>query len=122
MIRPNKYLKNIAIPPRAHSIQILDALRSKEGVFKLDSNEAVIPPSPKVIAAIASFLKKKNNLNWYPNPKADELRKESGRYVRIKTGYILPTSGSEQALQFISNAYVMEGDEIIVPIPTFSPF
>ena len=57
MIQPNKYLKNIALPPRAHSIQMLDALRSKDGVFKLDSNEAVIPPSPRVIKAIASFLK-----------------------------------------------------------------
>lgn len=122
MVQPNKYLKNIALPPRAHSIQMLGALRSRNGIFKLDSNEAVIPPSPKVIKAIISFLKEKNNLNWYPNPKADELKKEIAKYVGAKPNQILPTNGSEQALEFISNAYVKEGDEVVVPTPTFSPF
>ena len=122
MVHPNNYLKNIALPPRAHSIKILDAQRSKKSIFKLDSNEAVIPPSPRAIEAVTSFLKEKNNLNWYPNPKADELKKEIARYVRMTPDHILPTNGSEQALEFISNAYVREGDEIIVPTPTFSPF
>ncbi len=122
MIQPNKYLKNIALPPRAHSIQLLDGMRSKKGIFKLDANEAVIPPSPKVIAAIRSSLKEKNNLNWYPNPKADKLRREIARYVHAKPEQILPTNGSEQALEFLANAYAQEGDEVVVPTPTFSPF
>ena len=123
MIQPNKYLANIASPPpRAHSIKFLSGARSKPGVFKLDSNEAVIPPSPQVLKAIAAFLKEKNNLNWYPDPKADELRTEIARYVHTKPEQILPTNGSEQALEFLTDAYVSEGDEVVVPTPTFSPF
>ncbi len=121
MVRPNEYLKNIPLPPRAHSIKFLDAKRGAE-VFKLDSNEAVIPPSPRVFTAIKKFLSQKNNLNWYPDPAADELCTRIARYVHLAPEHILPTSGSEQALQFISNVYVREGDEIVVPTPTFSPF
>ncbi len=122
MIQPNSYLRKIVLPPRAHSIKFLNAMRSKKGVFKLDSNEAVIPPSPKVLTAIAAFLKEKNNLNWYPNPTADELRDEIARYVRAKPEHILPTNGSEQALEFLANTYLKEGDEVVTPTPTFSPF
>jgi len=122
MIPPNKHFKNIALPPRAHSIKTLERMRSKKGILKLDSNEAVIPPSPKAIAAIVSFFKEKNNLNWYPNPSADGLKKEIARYIHMKSEQILPTNGSEQALEFLSNTYVKEGDHIIVPTPTFSPF
>ena len=122
MIHPNKHFKNIALPPRAHSIQALDTQRSKNGIFKLDSNEAVVPPSPKVIAAIKKFLDSKNNLNWYPNPTADKLRKEIAQYIGARPEQILPTNGSEQALEFLSNTYVEKGDEIVVPTPTFSPF
>ena len=96
-------------------------LRNKE-VYKLDWNEATIPPSKRVINRIIKFLKAKNNLNWYADPEANELRQVLSKYLKVRTNKILITNGSNQALELICGAYIENGDEVIIPIPTFSTF
>ena len=90
--------------------------------FKLDWNESTIPPSPAVADAIQAHLSGAHHLNWYPEVSCSTLRGAISEYVGHDPAGILVTNGSDDALDLLCRTYLDEGDEIVLPVPTYTHF
>jgi len=88
--------------------------------YKLDWNEATVPPSPRVHATISSFLMEQNHLNWYPTLGSPELKDRLSRFVGRPTEEILVTNGSDDALKLICDTFLDSGDHVLAPSPTYT--
>ena len=89
-------------------------------VAKLDYNESVYPPSPKVIKSVKKALKS-YPLNWYPDPDYLELKNEIEKVHEGKVGFenILITNGSCEALAVIAKTYCNHDQEVLLISPTY---
>ena len=56
---------------------------------------------------------------YSPNPGAMSLRKKIGEVFEVPASDVCVTAGTEEALYAIFQAYVGEGDEVLVPDPGF---
>jgi histidinol-phosphate aminotransferase len=87
------------------------------GYIKLNSNENPYPPSKAVLKAI----KNEKRLNYYPNPKADELRKALGELYGFSPDNIFIGNGSDEVLGFAYIAFFNPKDkDIVFPDITYS--
>jgi len=96
--------------------------RPQQVPYKLDWNEATIPPSPKVYQAIVSFLSHSNHLNWYPELGSRSLASALADYTEVPAEQIMVTSGSDDALDLVCKTYIAPGDRVVVPMPTYTHF
>ena len=90
--------------------------------FKLDWNEATVPPSPRVLEAIARFLGNSHHLNWYPELYSRRLTEALGRYTDLSPEHLLVTNGSDDALALVCNTFLDPADEVVAPTPTYTHF
>lgn len=93
------------------------AWRRRE-LARLMSNECPLPPSPHVIKAAAEALA---DSNLYPN-SGEDLRVRLGEFAGVPTGSIVLGNGSTELLDVIARLFLDEGDEAIIPIPTYAFF
>ena len=93
-----------------------------KGAIKLSSNENPLGTSPKVIKTIFSSLKGGElDLSIYPWEKnEDELVNEISTYVNARVENIVIGAGVDGVLDTIVKLFIDNGDEAIIPIPTFS--
>ncbi len=89
-----------------------------ERVIKLNTNENPFPPSPKVMAAIASI--DAENLRRYPNPTADAFRAVAARVLGVERGMILAGNGSDDILTIATRTFIPPGGTLAFPDPTYS--
>ncbi|HEY8390401.1 MAG TPA: histidinol-phosphate transaminase [Clostridia bacterium] len=88
-----------------------------EGYIKLNSNENPYPPSKKVLKAIKSSSK----LNFYPSPRADNLRLELSKLYNIPQDNIFIGNGSDEVLGFAFLAFFNKHEkDIVFPEVTYS--
>ena len=88
--------------------------------YKLDWNEATVPPSPRVHASISSFLMEQNHLNWYPTLGSPELKQRLAEFTGRPTEEILVTNGSDDALKLVCDTFLDPGDHVLAPSPTYT--
>lgn len=93
-----------------------------KGGIKLSSNENPLGPSPEVVKAIANSLESGDlKLSVYPwEGDEDELRAEIARYVSSGVKNIVIGAGIDGVLDTLVKIFIANGDEAIIPIPTFS--
>ncbi len=85
-------------------------------VIKLASNENPLGAPP----AVLKFLRENiEDIHLYPDPEANELRKEIAKYVGVKPSNITVTNGSDEALELFVKLFLDKGEKAIIPIPTF---
>ncbi len=90
-------------------------------LMKLDSNEATISPSPRVTAALTSFIQE-GPLNWYPDVDSRELIQKLAIYTGCPESFIQTFNGSDNALETICRTFIEPGDEVILCMPTYDHF
>ncbi|MFF2091369.1 histidinol-phosphate transaminase [Paenibacillus sp. NPDC058174] len=90
-----------------------------ERVVKLASNENSLGPSPKAVKAMQEALAE---LHRYPDERSSGLISELARQYNLSDDHFIVTNGGDELILLISQAYLEEGDEIIVPEPTFSEY
>lgn len=90
-----------------------------EKVVKLASNENPIGPSPKGVQAISSQLAE---LNRYPDADTVGIREAIASKLDVEKGQVIVTNGADELITLISETFLDEGDEIIVPFPSFSEY
>ncbi len=88
------------------------------GVIKLNSNENPYPPSPKVLAAIASTANAA--LRRYPEPASDTLRAAAARVYGVDVDHIIAGNGSDELLSMLMRCFVAPGDRVAYATPTYS--
>jgi hypothetical protein len=84
---------------------------------KLASNENLFGPSPKAIAAIRKELP---NIYLYPEGPCTILRKALAKKFAIPERKVVISNGADNLILMIANAFVNEGEEVVMADPTFS--
>jgi histidinol-phosphate aminotransferase len=86
---------------------------------KLASNENLLGPSPKALTAIRKELTK---IYLYPEGPCTVLRKALAEKFAIPEEMAVISNGADNLIHMIANAFVNEGDEVVMADPTFSVY
>ncbi|MDX1520536.1 MAG: histidinol-phosphate transaminase [Anaerolineae bacterium] len=113
---------NIAASPNYVGGTSMETIKEKYGledVIKLASNESMLPPSPRVIAAIQQEIA---GLNRYPATMGDQdvratLAESIGQGTSPEN--FVTGNGGCDVLNLIATGYLKKGDECIICRPTF---
>jgi histidinol-phosphate aminotransferase len=89
-----------------------------EDAIRLHLNENPFGPPPKVRGKLKNI--DPEELPFYPDPAP--FREKLARSLGVSPEEVLPTNGADEAIQTIANTYLEEGDEVIIPSPTFFTF
>ncbi len=84
--------------------------------IKLASNENLLGPSPKAVAAIRKELR---NIYLYPEGPCTVLRQALARRFSLPERMVVVSNGADNLILMIANAFVDEGDEVVMADPTF---
>lgn len=108
MLKPKKSLENVNLYPVP--------LFEKEWDMKLDLNENLFGPSPKVMQAIRNIEAK--DIQFYPF--YGELTQKIAEYVGFEIDNIKVTNGADEAIYGIFQTYLNTDDVVITVKPTFA--
>src|SRR4030043_950321 len=86
---------------------------------KLASNENLLGPPPKAINAIQKDLSK---IYLYPEGPCTVLRKALAKKFAISEKMVVISNGADNLILMIANAFVNEGEEVVMADPTFSVY
>jgi histidinol-phosphate aminotransferase len=87
--------------------------------IKLASNENLLGPSPKAVAAIRKELP---NIYLYPEGPCTVLRQALARKFSLPEETVVISNGADNLILMIACAFVDEGDEVVMADPTFSVY
>jgi len=88
-------------------------------VIKLASNENPLGPSPKAVQAIKDCALK---VNFYPDGGGYYLKKALSERLFVKDENIILGNGSDEIISMISRLFLAQGEEAIIPAPSFLMF
>jgi len=97
----------------------LEELEREYGIsdsIKLASNENPIGPSPRAVKAIEGAL---SRLNRYPDGSGHDLVMKLSEHLGVSHGNIVLGNGSDEIIGMLTNAFLVRGDEVIIPRPSF---
>jgi histidinol-phosphate aminotransferase len=83
---------------------------------KLASNENLLGPSPKAVAAIQKDMP---NIYLYPDGPCVVLRQALAKRFSVPETKVVISNGADNLIMMIANAFVNEGDEVLMSTPTF---
>lgn len=118
----NNVRKNLfAIKPYSPGKPISELKRELglDDVIKLASNENPLGPSKKVQGAVAAAVA---DLHRYPDGAAYELKTALSQLNGVPTNQILIGNGSDECIKMISETFITEESEIVIPNPSFSQY
>jgi histidinol-phosphate aminotransferase len=110
-----------AMAPPAAGVHAALSLPHRERIAKLDENEAVRPPSPRVRRALTDYAAA-GELNWYPDEAATALRAALADYTGAGSEWIRVFSDTDAALMTLACAFLEPDDEVVWSPPTDKPF
>jgi len=87
--------------------------------LRLDFNENTVGCSPAVIAALHAGLEAAQ-LAVYP--EYGDAREEIAAYFRVQPSEFLFTNGTDEAIQVFVNAYVDDGQEVVLLKPSYAMY
>lgn len=89
-----------------------------DGIIKLNTNENPYPPSPRVQAAIAEYLRD-GRLRKYPDPMGAAFRQAAGQVLGVDPEGIVIGNGSDDVLTIVTRAFVPEGGLVVSATPSY---
>jgi len=96
----------------------MDFAWSHPDVARMMSNENPLPPPESVIQAITAAARQGN---FYPG-SAPDLRAKLGRAAGLGPENVILGNGSTDVINFVISAFVAPGEEVVIPMPTFSMY
>ncbi len=108
MIKPKKSVQDML----GYNVPLFE----REWDIKIDSNENLYGPSPKVIDAIKNILP--DDIFLYPF--YGELSRKIAEYVGFELENIKVTNGADEAIASIFQAYLEVGDAVLTVKPSFA--
>ena len=100
---------------KAPDTQAEEAGLSLNKIIKIDQNENLYGPSPRVNRVLAKY----KTFNIYPDAEQTAFRKQLSEYTGVGPDCIVGANGSNQLLDIITRLFVGEGDGVINFAPTF---
>ena len=98
------------------SIEEVKKEYGKKRWIKLASNENLLGPSPKALEAIRKEISK---IHFYPEGPSPLLRKALAKTFSLNEKNVVTSNGADNLILMIANAFINEGDEVILADPTF---
>lgn len=92
------------------------SLYGEEYLMKLDLNENIIGPSPRVLEALKDISAR--DIQFYP--VYGELIETIARHNNVDMSMVLPTNGADEAISYIFNTFVESDDTVLTVEPTFA--
>src|SRR6266852_4762184 len=89
------------------------------GKLRLDFNENTVGCSPRII----EFLKQQlsaERLAVYPDYA--NVRPALAEFFRVAPDQLLPTNGTDEAIQVLINTYIDDGDEVLLLHPSYAMY
>jgi len=89
------------------------------GKLRLDFNENTVGCSPRII----EFLKQQlsaERLSVYPDYAT--LRPALADFFQVEAEQVLPTNGTDEAIQVLINTYVDDGDDVLLLHPSYAMY
>lgn len=86
--------------------------------LRLDFNENVVGPSPKVLEALRNI----SRVEYGCYPEYVNLIVALSRFLKVPAECILPTNGSDEAIRSLFDAYIEKEDEVILLSPSYSMY
>jgi histidinol-phosphate aminotransferase len=113
----------LATPEEPYGLVDLADVAARHGlpldrIVKLDANENLYGPSPRVQAALAAD----QAWQFYPDISYLPLRRALGEYVGADPEQIIATNGCDELIQLLVQLFVQPGDQAINTPPTFSVY
>src|SRR5262250_458646 len=112
----NEHILGIAPYEPGKPIEELERELGLTDVIKLASNENPLPPSERVLKAIAEAL---THLNRYPDGSAHYLRVALARRHGVTPEHIIMGNGSNELIELIVRSFLRPGEEAVIPHPSF---
>lgn len=63
-----------------------------------------------------------DKINLYPSPTKQILKEKLALYNKVNPENIIPTNGSDEALELIAKVFIAENDQVIIPVPSYPCF
>lgn len=109
--------------PGYEPIEPLEVLAERLGmpaeqIAKLDGNENLYGPSPRVYEALANL----RSYHIYPDPHQSHLRMAIAGYAGVPAERIVAGSGSDELIDLILRLFVAPGEAIVTCAPTFGVY
>ena len=92
--------------------------KDRTPVVKLNTNENPYPPPESVLQAIRTAVD--GELRRYPNPSSDGVRQAAAKALDLHPDQVLVGNGSDDLLNIIMRTFVIPGETVAVPHPTYS--
>ena len=101
------------------SIEEVAAEYGLNEVVKLASNENALGAAPGAVDAIRGAL---DGLHRYPDGGAKALAVRLAQKLGVSPSQVFMGNGGDDVLSVLSRTFLNEGDEVVIPQPTFSPY
>jgi histidinol-phosphate aminotransferase len=103
----------------SHEIAEKVGLKTKQ-IVRLDTNTSPFPPASEL--KLLSEVAKKLEVNQYPDTTYLELREGLAAYCGVGVDRFVVTNGADEGLDIVCKTLLDNGDEVVVPVPTYSMF
>lgn len=91
----------------------------RSGNLRLDFNENTVGASPKVVEALREFATA-DHLTIYP--EYERALKELAAFFGVSQDQFTLTNGTDEAIQVMVNAFVEDGDDVVILSPTYAMY
>jgi histidinol-phosphate aminotransferase len=117
-----KSIGNYVVPwvrdAEPYSDRHMDFAWGHPDVLRMMSNENPLPPSQAVLDAILDAARQGN---LYPG-SGPRLRQKLGEASGLAAENVILGNGSTDIINILINTFVAPGEEVIIPVPTFSMY
>jgi histidinol-phosphate aminotransferase len=86
--------------------------------LRLDFNENTVACPPRVLDTLA--LISRSELTMYP--EREHVEHLVAKHLKLKPEQVLLTNGVDEAIHVLCQTYLGAGDEILLPVPTYSMY
>ena len=111
-----KKIEDLIPYPPGKPIEELERELGITGSIKLASNENPLGPSPMAVKALQNSISK---LNRYPDGSSWYLKEKLSTVFNLPNDRIITGNGSNELIELVIRTFLIEGDEVIQPFPTF---
>ncbi len=93
-------------------------LGDRSGSLRLDFNENTLACSPRVLEVLGQISRAE--LTMYP--EREPVERLVAEYLKLKPAQVLLTNGVDEAIHVLCQTYLGAGDEMLLPVPTYSMY
>jgi histidinol-phosphate aminotransferase len=86
--------------------------------LRLDFNENTVACSPRVLGVLTQISR--SELTMYP--EREHVEALAARHLNLRPSQVLLTNGVDEAIHILCQTYLGAGDEMLLPVPTYSMY